>query len=74
MELSQSRIAAQRLRYSASQGNPDSARPETALIEAERLAINDRYRRGQLKDEARRRLERELDLREACLTDLSADE
>src|SRR5215472_15320611 len=31
MELSQSRIAARRLLSSASQGNPDSARPETAL-------------------------------------------
>jgi CPA1 family monovalent cation:H+ antiporter len=40
---------------------------EFQLIEAERLAINDRYRRGQLKDEARRRLERELDLRDARL-------
>jgi CPA1 family monovalent cation:H+ antiporter len=41
---------------------------EFQLIEAERLAINDRYRRGQLKDEARRRVERELDLRDARLT------
>jgi hypothetical protein len=32
MELSQSRIAARRLLYFASQGNPDSARPETALV------------------------------------------
>jgi hypothetical protein len=32
MELSQSRIASQRLLYSASSGNPDSARPETALV------------------------------------------
>jgi hypothetical protein len=31
MELSQSRIASRRLLYSASSGNPDSARPETAL-------------------------------------------
>ena len=37
---------------------------EFQLIEAERQAINDRYRRGQLKDEARRRVERELDLRD----------
>jgi hypothetical protein len=41
---------------------------EFQLIEAERLAINDRYRRGQLKDEARRRVERELDLSDARLT------
>jgi NhaP-type Na+/H+ or K+/H+ antiporter len=43
---------------------------EFQLIEAERQAINDRYRRGQLKDEARRRVERELDLRDAHLADL----
>jgi Na+/H+ antiporter len=47
---------------------------EFQLIEAERLAINDRYRHGQLKDEARRRLERELDLRDALLTNLRAEE
>jgi CPA1 family monovalent cation:H+ antiporter len=47
---------------------------EFQLIEAERLAINDRYRHGQLKDEARRRVERELDLRDAHLTYLRAEE
>src|SRR5262249_41681019 len=31
MELSQSRIASRRLLYCDSHGNPDSARPETAL-------------------------------------------
>jgi monovalent cation/hydrogen antiporter len=40
---------------------------EFALIEAERRAINDLYREGKLKDEARRHIERELDLREAHL-------
>jgi CPA1 family monovalent cation:H+ antiporter len=40
---------------------------ELALITAERDRINELYRRGTLKDEARRRLERELDLREANL-------
>jgi CPA1 family monovalent cation:H+ antiporter len=40
---------------------------ELALIMAERERINELYRRGALKDEARRRLERELDLREANL-------
>ena len=40
---------------------------ELQLIEAERKLINDLYRDGQLKDEARRRIERELDLREARL-------
>jgi monovalent cation/hydrogen antiporter len=40
---------------------------ELQLITAERDVINERYRRGELKDEARRRIERELDLREAHL-------
>ena len=47
---------------------------EFQLIEAERRTINDRYRRGQLKDEARRRVERELDLRDALLTNLRDEE
>jgi CPA1 family monovalent cation:H+ antiporter len=52
---------------------------EYLLIAAERDLINDLYRRGELKDEARRRIERELDLRDAHLTsvraeDLSADQ
>ena len=38
---------------------------ELLLIGAERDAINALYRAGKLKDEARRRIERELDLREA---------
>jgi Na+/H+ antiporter len=41
---------------------------ELLLIAAERERINELYRQGTLKDEARRRLERELDLREANLT------
>jgi CPA1 family monovalent cation:H+ antiporter len=40
---------------------------ELLLITAERDIINERYRRGELRDEARRRIERELDLREAHL-------
>jgi NhaP-type Na+/H+ or K+/H+ antiporter len=40
---------------------------ELLLIAAERERINELYRQGTLKDEARRRLERELDLREAKL-------
>jgi CPA1 family monovalent cation:H+ antiporter len=40
---------------------------ELQLISAERDVINESYRRGELKDEARRRIERELDLREAHL-------
>jgi CPA1 family monovalent cation:H+ antiporter len=38
------------------------------LIAAERKSINQLYRDGKLKDEARRRIERELDLRHAHLT------
>lgn len=41
---------------------------EFELIAAERDMVNDLYRRGELKDEARRRIERELDLRDAHLT------
>jgi CPA1 family monovalent cation:H+ antiporter len=43
------------------------------LIAAERQRINDLYRDGKLKDEARRRIERELDLREAQLDTSSTD-
>jgi monovalent cation/hydrogen antiporter len=41
---------------------------ERLLIAAERTRINDHFRSGKLKDEARRRIERELDLREAHLS------
>ena len=44
------------------------------LIAAERQLINDLYRGGALKDEARRRIEHELDLREAHLVNLRAAE
>jgi CPA1 family monovalent cation:H+ antiporter len=37
------------------------------LIKTERALVNTLYRKGELKDEARRRIERELDLREATL-------
>jgi Na+/H+ antiporter len=47
---------------------------ELQLIESERDLINDLYRRGDLKDEARRRIERELDLREAHLANLRPEE
>jgi hypothetical protein len=43
---------------------------ELQLIAAERDLINDRYRKGALEDETRRRLERELDLRDAQLASL----
>ena len=45
---------------------------ELSLIEAERDSINDLYRNGELKDEPRRRIERELDLRDAHLANLRA--
>jgi NhaP-type Na+/H+ or K+/H+ antiporter len=44
------------------------------LLNAERGAINDLYRDGALKDEPRRRLERDLDLREADLLQLRGEE
>ena len=47
---------------------------ELLLIAAERERINDLFRKGKLKDEARRRIERELDLREADLANQLAEE
>ena len=47
---------------------------ELLLIEAERDLINDLYREGDLKDEGRRRIERELDLRDAHLANLRSSE
>jgi CPA1 family monovalent cation:H+ antiporter len=44
------------------------------LIEAERERVNELYRSGEIKDEARRRIERELDLREAQLTSVRGGE
>jgi CPA1 family monovalent cation:H+ antiporter len=43
------------------------------LIATERDFINDLYSRGALKDEARRRIERDLDLREALLANVRAE-
>jgi NhaP-type Na+/H+ or K+/H+ antiporter len=47
---------------------------ELSLIEAERDLVNDLYRAGELKDEGRRHIERELDLRDALLASLSSTE
>jgi Na+/H+ antiporter len=47
---------------------------ECMLIAAERQRINDLYRRGKLKDEARRRIERDLDLRETQLANIQGKE
>ena len=52
----------------------DGDKIEYLLIEAERDLINDLYRRGELKDETRRRIERELDLRDAHLTSVRAED
>jgi CPA1 family monovalent cation:H+ antiporter len=46
---------------------------EFVLIEAERQQINELYRLGELKDESRRRIERELDLREAHLNNVRGE-
>jgi monovalent cation/hydrogen antiporter len=47
---------------------------ELSLIEAERDFINNLYRDGELKDEQRRHIERELDLRDANLANLRSTE
>jgi CPA1 family monovalent cation:H+ antiporter len=47
---------------------------EIALIVAERDFVNNLYRDGELKDESRRHIERELDLREANLANLRSTE
>lgn len=46
---------------------------ELQLLTGERDVINELYVRGELKDETRRKIERELDLREAHLTSLRTD-
>ncbi len=45
---------------------------EQVLLDAERELINELYRQGKLRDEPRRRIERELDLREAFLANFRA--
>jgi CPA1 family monovalent cation:H+ antiporter len=47
---------------------------ELALIETERELITSLYRAGELKDEGRRRIERDLDLRDALLANLRSRE
>jgi CPA1 family monovalent cation:H+ antiporter len=75
-EIAKPLRAAQRARLAHIELKGDGADPsgaltdlhdeiELALIAAERQLINDLYRDGKLKDEPRRRIERELDLREA---------
>ena len=54
----------------------DSLKPAgvAVLIDAERERVNRLYREGTLKDEARRRIERELDLRDASLANHQHEE
>jgi CPA1 family monovalent cation:H+ antiporter len=47
---------------------------ERLLLAAERQKINELYRSGRLKDETRRRIERELDVREAHLANQRSEE
>ena len=47
---------------------------ELLLIAAERQQINQLFRSGRLNDEGRRRIERDLDLREAHLANQRAEE
>lgn len=47
---------------------------EFLLLAAERQRINDLYKSGKLNDERRRRIERELDLRDAQLANVRADD
>jgi hypothetical protein len=73
----------ERLRHVEYRGDDDDAHTalinerdavELRLIGAERELINATYRKGQLKDDARRRVEREFDLREAHLASVGAQE
>ncbi len=47
---------------------------ELMLLEAERARVNDLYRDGKLRDQGRRRIERDLDLREARIVNLKDEE
>ena len=47
---------------------------ELLLLTAERETVNDIYQDGKLKAEARRNIERELDLREARIYSLLAED
>ena len=84
-EIAKPLRAAQRARLAHIELKGDGADPsgaltdlhdeiELALIGAERQLINDLYRDGKLKDEPRRRIERELDLREAHLANQQDEE
>jgi monovalent cation/hydrogen antiporter len=77
------RLYRERLRHVERRGDGDETQAalvrecdavEYQLIASEREYINATYRDGQLKDDARRRVERELDLRESHLASLSGEE
>ena len=77
------RMYRDRLRHVEHRGDEDKARAalvrdrdalEYRLIAAEREHINATYRKGELQDDARRRVERELDLREAHLASVGGEE
>jgi Na+/H+ antiporter len=77
------RLYRERLRHVERRGDDDETQAsvvrecdalEYQLIAAEREHINATYRDGNLKDDARRRAERELDLREAHLDSVSGAE
>jgi monovalent cation/hydrogen antiporter len=63
------RLAQVELRDADAAGAARQISLERALIAAERALVNDEYRTGALRDQARRRIEHELDLREAQLDD-----
>jgi monovalent cation/hydrogen antiporter len=78
----QSRLA-DRLKYVRNRSDGDSEHEklmllndvtELSLLAAERDAVNDLYRSGELQSEPRRRIERELDMRDAQLANQQNDE
>jgi CPA1 family monovalent cation:H+ antiporter len=72
----------ERLRHIENRASDDSHRKQAELhdkiiwqlIAAERQRVNELYRAGKLIDEARRRIERELDLREAQLANPESED
>ncbi len=74
----QQRLAQNRIRSNDSEEHrkrvAQGDRLELQLIADERDLINEKYRQGALKDETRRRLERELDMRDAHLASVRNDD
>jgi CPA1 family monovalent cation:H+ antiporter len=73
----QGRLAHAEQRIDGQDGHRELSRRDEAieavLLQAERDRINQLYRTGELKDEPRRRIERDLDLRDAQLANLRAE-